>query len=95
MSSCFRLVTAEERLRQEQLKQQELPSVLSEKQRIIDQQEQQIRGLNDANNRLLEALNDLKERYHRNQQPNGHISKPSPAKLAVVDTNGQFKSSEC
>ena len=94
MSSCCRLVTAEERLRQEQLKQQELPSVLSEKQRIIDQQQQQIQSLNDANNRLLEALNELKEKY-RNQPPNGHISKPSPAKLAVVDTNGQYRSSDC
>ena len=94
-SVLSRLMTAEERLREEQMKREELPTIMAQKDQIIDQQEQQIKSLNDANNRLIEALNHLKERYRGNSSQNGHIPTTTAAKMALAEANGQFRSSDC
>ena len=88
----FRLINTEENLRKEQ---NQLQTVVSEKQRIIDNQERRIQALDAANNRLLGALNQLKERYHGNQtQLNGHIGMNNKLTLQTME-NGQYKSSNC
>ena len=50
----------EEELRREQYK---MSLVLSHKQRVIEAQGQQIAALDAANNRLLNALSSLRNRY--------------------------------
>jgi len=84
-----RLITVEEELRREQC---ELQTVVSQKQKIIDAQERRIQSLDAANNRLLSALNQLKERCQV-QNRNG-IASPTRSKLQLSE-NGQFKSSNC
>ena len=95
-----RLITVEGELRKEQV---ELQTVVSEKQKIIDVQEQRIHALDAANNRLLSALGQLKERCHTPVSPgpgpgpgrNGLAPNPQVAKLSLQSENGQFKSSSC
>ena len=55
-----RLAQQEESLRTEQM---QLQCVVSEKQRIISSQQQQIAALDAANHRLLSAMGQLKERF--------------------------------
>lgn len=66
-----RLITMEEDLRREQLK---MSLALSNKQRVIEAQGQQIAALDAANNRLLNALSSLRQRYEASGQN-------SPSKL--------------
>lgn len=60
----------EEDLRREQLK---MSLALTNKQRVIEAQGQQIAALDAANNRLLNALSSLRQRY----ETSGHQSSPS------------------
>jgi len=55
----------EEELRREQLK---MSLALSHKQRVIEEQGQQIAALDAANSRLLSALTALRQRYETQQQ---------------------------
>lgn len=57
---CIRLIAIEEEKRYEQLK---MALELTQKQRIIDAQSQQIASLDAANNRLLITLTSMKQRY--------------------------------
>ncbi|XP_054715023.1 ras GTPase-activating protein nGAP-like isoform X2 [Uloborus diversus] len=89
-----RLITVEEELRREQ---QDLQGVIFAKQKVIDAQERKIQTLDAANNRLLAALAQLKERYQL-QGRNGTISSSptSPARLAVIENGDvRFQSSSC
>lgn len=61
-----RLITMEEDLRREQLK---MTLALSHKQKVIEAQGQQIAALDAANNRLLSALANLRQRYENQHQP--------------------------
>lgn len=58
----------EEELRREQLK---MSLALSHKQKVIEAQGQQIAALDAANNRLLSALSNLRQRYESQNQPDG------------------------
>uniref|UniRef100_A0A1A9W174 Uncharacterized protein n=1 Tax=Glossina brevipalpis TaxID=37001 RepID=A0A1A9W174_9MUSC len=60
-----RLITMEEELRREQLK---MSLALSHKQRVIEEQGQQIAALDATNSRLLSALTALRQRYETQQQ---------------------------
>ncbi|ELT88294.1 hypothetical protein CAPTEDRAFT_225557 [Capitella teleta] len=86
-----RLMTVEGELRKEQ---QELQTVVSEKQQIIEVQEQRIHALDAANNRLLSALNQLKDRCQPGRPPNG-LTSPQVAQLSLQSENGHFRSSTC
>lgn len=55
----------EEELRREQLK---MSLALSHKQKVIEAQGQQIAALDAANNRLLSALSNLRQRYESQHQ---------------------------
>jgi RAS protein activator-like 2 len=83
-------MTVEGELRKEQ---QELQTVVSEKQLIIEAQEQRIQALDAANNRLLSALNQLKDRCGR--PPNGLTPSQVAAQLSLTPENGHFRSSTC
>ncbi|KAH8343289.1 hypothetical protein KR059_007747, partial [Drosophila kikkawai] len=65
LHSSRRLITMEEELRREQLK---MSLALSHKQRVIEEQGQQIAALDAANSRLLSALTALRQRYETQQQ---------------------------
>lgn len=71
----LRLIAIEEEKRYEQLK---MALELTQKQRIIDAQSQQIASLDAANNRLLITLTSMKQRYenaHKQaQNPTGPAS---------------------
>ncbi|XP_023304191.2 ras GTPase-activating protein raskol isoform X2 [Lucilia cuprina] len=60
-----RLITMEEELRREQLK---MSLALSHKQKVIEEQGQQIAALDAANSRLLSALTALRQRYETQHQ---------------------------
>ncbi|XP_046331942.1 ras GTPase-activating protein nGAP-like isoform X6 [Haliotis rufescens] len=85
-----RLVSIEEELKHEQ---QQMQKIVTKKQEVIDAQERRIHTLDSANSKLLQALNDLKERYNTTQSRNG-ISGPPRAKITAADLGG-FKSSSC
>lgn len=81
-----RLISVEEELRQEQRK---MSDTLSHKQRVIEAQEHQIAALDAANNRLLAALSQLKERYQGKSNNNSSNTQRLLAEL------GELKSSSC
>ncbi|XP_067661735.1 ras GTPase-activating protein nGAP-like isoform X2 [Haliotis asinina] len=85
-----RLVSIEEELKHEQ---QQMQKIVTKKQEVIEAQERRIHTLDSANSKLLQALNDLKERYNTTQSRNG-ISGPPRAKITAADLGG-FKSSSC
>lgn len=64
----------EEELRREQLK---MSLALSHKQKVIEAQGQQIAALDAANNRLLSALSNLRQRYESQHQPDAMSSSSS------------------
>lgn len=64
----------EEELRREQLK---MSLALSHKQKVIEAQGQQIAALDAANNRLLSALSNLRQRYESQNQPDAMSSSSS------------------
>lgn len=66
----------EEELRREQLK---MSLALSHKQKVIEAQGQQIAALDAANNRLLSALSNLRQRYESQHQPDALSSSSSSA----------------
>ncbi|CAH1787049.1 unnamed protein product [Owenia fusiformis] len=84
-----RLVTVEENLKKEQT---ELRSVVSQKQRTLEIQEKRIQTLDATNQRLLTALNQLKDRYQLHSK-NG-LSSPLKTQLSITE-NGEYKSSSC
>lgn len=85
-----RLMSVEDELRREQRK---MSDTLTHKQRVIDAQEHQIAALDAANNRLLNALSQLKERYQLN---NGKTNSPSPnINHRLLAELGELKSSSC
>lgn len=59
-----------------------MSKALSDKQRVIEDQEQQIAALHAANNRLLVALSTLKDRYRTGGQ-------------RLLAELGELKSSSC
>lgn len=77
----------EEELRLEQRKMSE---TLSHKQKVIEAQEHQIAALDAANNRLLAALSQLKDRYQ--VKPNNNTASGAQRFLAEL---GELKSSSC
>ncbi|VVC33813.1 Hypothetical protein CINCED_3A000489 [Cinara cedri] len=85
-----RLMSVEDELRREQRK---MSDTLTHKQRVIEAQEHQIAALDAANNRLLNALSQLKERYQTN---NGKTNSPSPnINRRLLAELGELKSSSC
>lgn len=64
----------EEELRREQLK---MSLALSHKQKVIEAQGQQIAALDAANNRLLSALSNLRQRYESQHLPDALSSSSS------------------
>lgn len=86
----FRLMSVEDELRREQRK---MSDTLTHKQRVIEAQEHQIAALDAANNRLLNALSQLKERY---QMTNGKTNSPTPnINHRLLAELGELKSSSC
>ncbi|ESO98887.1 hypothetical protein LOTGIDRAFT_114108, partial [Lottia gigantea] len=85
-----RLVLIEDELKKEQL---EMQKVVHEKQEVIEAQERRIMTVDAANAKLLQALNELKERYAVTQQRNGILQSPRP-KVTATELGG-FKSSSC
>ncbi|RZF36830.1 hypothetical protein LSTR_LSTR012708 [Laodelphax striatellus] len=70
MGQCVdTLISVEEELRMEQRK---MSDKLTHKQRVIEAQEHQIAALDAANNRLLAALNQLKDRF-QDQNSNARL----------------------
>lgn len=97
MISSYRLISLEEELRREQ---QKMADALHHKQQVIDAQEQKIQALDAANNRLLSALSQLKDRYAM-QGKNG-ITQHSPTTDAPLSNQArilaeltELKSSSC
>ncbi|XP_060834528.1 ras GTPase-activating protein raskol-like isoform X2 [Rhopalosiphum padi] len=85
-----RLMSVEDELRREQRK---MSDTLTHKQRVIEAQEHQIAALDAANNRLLNALSQLKERY---QMTNGKTNSPTPnINHRLLAELGELKSSSC
>ncbi|XP_025413430.1 probable Ras GTPase-activating protein isoform X6 [Sipha flava] len=85
-----RLMSVEDELRREQRK---MSDTLTHKQRVIEAQEHQIAALDAANNRLLNALSQLKERYQMN---NGKTNNTSPnINHRLLAELGELKSSSC
>jgi RAS protein activator-like 2 len=90
-------MSVEEELRREQRK---MSDTLSHKQRVIEAQEHQIAALDAANNRLLAALSQLKERYQGspnkvNNNNNNNHSSSSPAAQRVLSNLSELQSSSC
>lgn len=65
-----------------------MSETLSHKQRLIEAQEHQIEALDAANNRLLSALNQLKDRY---QGSNNKLN----SNQRLLEELGELKSSSC
>jgi len=84
-------MSVEDELRREQRK---MSDTLTHKQRVIEAQEHQIAALDAANNRLLNALSQLKERY---QMSNGKTNSPTPTNInhRLLAELGELKSSSC
>lgn len=91
-----RLMSVEDELRREQRK---MSDTLTHKQRVIEAQEHQIAALDAANNRLLNALSQLKERYQMNNGGGGksNNSPPTPPNInhRLLAELGELKSSSC
>ncbi|XP_050417640.1 ras GTPase-activating protein nGAP isoform X4 [Patella vulgata] len=88
-SIIHRLVLIEDELKKEQV---EMQRVVSEKQAVIEAQERRITTVDAANAKLLQALNELKERYTTTQR-NGILGSNRP-KITSAELGG-FKSSSC
>ena len=78
----------EDELRHEQ---EEMQKVVKQKQKVIEAQERRIQSLDTANNKLVVALNQLKEHYHSTTR-NG-LTGPLKTKLTTDITS--FKTSSC
>lgn len=78
-------MSVEEELRHEQRK---MSDTLTHKQRVIEAQEHQIAALDAANNRLLAALSQLKERYQGKSNNNSSTQR-------LLAELGELKSSSC
>ncbi|XP_041369244.1 ras GTPase-activating protein nGAP-like isoform X3 [Gigantopelta aegis] len=85
-----RLVSIEDELKSEQ---QEMKKIVDQKQQVIEAQERRIQMLDNANSKLMVALNELKERYNTTQSRNGLTGPPRP-KVKPSELSG-FKSSSC
>ena len=85
-----RLVTVEEELKKEQ---EEMVAVVSAKQKIIDAQEQRIQSLDEANVRLMRALDQLKERYQLTRRTKSSSDIRTTSKLTPL--NGSLRSTNC
>lgn len=84
-------MSVEDELRREQRK---MSDTLTHKQRVIEAQEHQIAALDAANNRLLNALSQLKEQQY--QMSNGKANSPSPSiNHRLLAELGELKSSSC
>uniref|UniRef100_A0A668A9D3 DAB2 interacting protein b n=1 Tax=Myripristis murdjan TaxID=586833 RepID=A0A668A9D3_9TELE len=82
-----RLMSVEEELKKDH---SDMQAVVDSKQKIIDAQEKRIASLDAANNRLMSALTQLKERY--SMQTRNGISPTNPTKLQITE-NGEFRNS--
>lgn len=87
-----RLITMEEELRREQLK---MSLALSHKQKVIEAQGQQIAALDAANNRLLSALSNLRQRYESQHQPDALSSSSSHGMTSTSSTEKVAPSTTC
>ena len=84
----YRLMNVEDELRHEQ---EEMQKVVKQKQKVIEAQERRIQSLDTANNKLVVALNQLKEHYHTTTR-NG-LTGQLKTKLTTDITS--FKTSSC
>lgn len=84
-------MTVEEELRKEQ---QDLQTMVVEKQKVIEIQEQRIEGLDAANNRLLCALGSLRDRYNTQGNTKGVNGVTSSQKVMLKEGEG-LRSSSC
>ena len=75
----------EEELRREQMK---MSLALTHKQRVIEAQGQQIAALDAANNRLLSALSNLRQRY----EPQSSLSSCSSSSTSQQLQDHQLQS---
>ncbi|XP_046668232.1 ras GTPase-activating protein raskol-like isoform X4 [Homalodisca vitripennis] len=87
-----RLISVEEELRHEQRKMSE---TLSHKQKVIEAQEHQIAALDAANNRLVAALSQLKDRYQVKTNNNNNNNNNSAGAQRLLAELGDLKSSSC
>ena len=71
----------------------EMQAVVGAKQKIIDAQERRIEALDAANARLMNALDQLKERYQLTRRSKSSSDVRSSQKLSSF--NGNMKSSKC
>lgn len=88
---CRRLISVEDELRHEQRKMSE---TLTHKQTVIEAQAQQIAALDAANNRLLAALNQLKDRYQVKANNHNNNNNNTGAQRLLAEL-GELKSSSC
>ena len=84
------MVGVEEELKRER---EEMQAVVGAKQKIIDAQERRIEALDAANARLMNALDNLKERYQMTRRSKSSSDVRAPQKLTPI--NGNLKSSNC
>ena len=77
-------------MRQEQT---EMQKAVTQKQKVIEAQERRIQSLDIANNKLVVALNQLKEHYNAAAR-NGTVTS-GPIKKKLSTDLGQFKTSSC
>lgn len=83
-------MSVEDELRREQRK---MSDTLTHKQRVIEAQEHQIAALDAANNRLLNTLSQLRERYQINSNKTSNVSPTINHRLLAE--LGELKSSSC
>ncbi|XP_072014669.1 uncharacterized protein [Amphiura filiformis] len=86
-----RLVGVEEELKRER---EEMQAVVGAKQKIIDAQERRIEALDAANARLMNALDQLKERYQLTRRSKSS-SDVRAGSQKLTPYNGNLKSSNC
>lgn len=71
-----------------------MSDTLSHKQKVIEAQEHQIAALDAANNRLLAALSQLKDRYQVKTNNHNNNNNNTGAQRLLAEL-GELKSSSC
>ena len=84
----FRLINVEDELRTEQ---EDMQKNVANKQKVIEEQELRIQSLDNANNKLMVALNQLKEHYNTTAK-NGV---GAPLRTKISTDSAIFKTSSC
>lgn len=84
LKSLFRLLAMEDELKREQYK---MSLIINHKQRVIEAQGQQIAELDAANNRLLNELSSLRNRF---ELKNGNYSDKHAVTVTEDDDTTNF-----